>query len=368
MNKKKTIASIIAVLTIFIVASRFPNKKNAASEETAKQTTAVSTKSAAQSKSLMQQNQYPATVVGDQEIKITAKSAGTIVVAPANIGSIVTIGSLLAKIDDTGSLEIGDEGLRNLQVQQSENAVSQAKKAYKLAKEVHDSVRKSDTASEAEKDTAKAQVAITKLQYENALLGLAGSVDNHLMTSPISGIIAAKEVSVGDSVSIGQPIATISKSSNIKIQFYVDQQQRESLVSGQQIFATDSDGLATAFLIKNIAIIADQTTKRFLIEAYPQKPGVPALLSGTIVNVSIEKNIQPTKAENFILPLSAISIGQNESYIFVVDGKVAKKVAVKIENVNGETAEISADISPETLIIVDGNKLVHDGEIVSVTN
>lgn len=365
MNKKKIILSILAVLALFVVALQFSGKKTPLPQEAVKPPINVSVQSVAESKTLVQKKNYAASVVGDQEVKITAKSTGTIVVAPGNIGSRVGAGALLTKIDDTGTLAVGSEGLKNLQVQQSANAVAQAQKSYQLAKDVYASVKKSNASTRVQKDTAQAQVALTKLQYENATLGLSGSVDNHLILSPLSGIITGKAVSVGDSVAVGQLLATVSQSANIKVQFYVDQDERSLLKIGQAITALDADNNAVPLAIRNVAIAADPATKRFLIEAYPQKSGT-ALLSGTITNVVIETTTQPQQENHFILPLSAISIGQNESYIFLADSGMAKKTVVTVSNVNGETAEISSPLSPETLIITEGSKLVRDGEAVVI--
>lgn len=363
MNKKKIIVSVFVVGVLFIVAMSFSSKKPLEVQDAPSQPTKVSVKLASDSKTILEKNQFPASVVGDQEVKITAKSAGTIMIAPKDIGSAIGIGSLLAKIDDTGTLSIGDDGLRSLQVQQSQLLVEQAKKSYNLAKDTYAHLKKDDSATRAEKDSAKTQRDIAKLQYENASLGLNGSVDNHLITSPISGIITNKAVSVGDSVSIGQLIATVSKTSNVKIQFFVDQDQRATLTRGQEIFALDGDGNSIPLTIQNIAIVAEPTTKRFLIEAYPKKQNL-SLLAGTITTVAIETNIKPKVDADLILPLSAISVGQNESYIFVADNNIAKKMPVTVVSVNGETAEISAQISPETLIITHGSKLVRDGSTI----
>ncbi len=367
MNKKKIIAAVVVVVVLFIVAVRFPNKKPVAVQDVPSQPIKVSAKLAADSKTLVEKNQFPASVVGDQEVKITAKSAGTIMVAPRNIGSAIGAGSLLAKIDDTGTLDIGDNGLRSLQVQQAQISVEQAKKSYNLAKDNYNNLKKDSSATSAQKDSAKTQRDIAKLQYENATLGLNGSIDNHSITSPISGIITNKAVSVGDSVAMGQLIATVSKTTNVKIQFYVDQDQRAALTRGQEIFAIDGDGNSSPLTIQNIAISAEPTTKRFLIEAYPKKQNL-ALLGGTITTVSIETSIKPKIGMDLILPLSAISVGQNESYIFAADNNVAKKIPVTIVSVNGETAEISSQISPETLIITDGSKLVRDGAAIALQN
>lgn len=363
-NKSKIILSLLAVFAVFASAIHLSNKEVTVAEEKKPEIQKVTVQKVSDSKNLSQENQFPATVVGDQEIKVSAKTSGVISGVNFNIGNKVAAGSSLGRIDDIGNLQIGDQGFRNLQIQQSQLAVQQAKKAYDLAKDVYENVKDDDNSTSTQKDTAKAQVAIAKLQYENATLGLNGSLDNHLVTSPISGIITSKNVSNGDSVSTGQEIATISQSNKIKLQFFVDQKQRTALKIGQEIFATNSDGENFVFSIKNISVSADQTTKRFLIEAYPKT--ATTLLSGTILTASIKSEKEVSQSSSLFLPLSAVNIGQNESYIFVAENGAAKKMVIKVLNVQGENVEISADLSPDALIIVDGSKLVDDGETVII--
>ncbi len=368
MNNKKIILSILSIIIIFIIIERVSLKKTIPQKEQIKKPIGVSTQLASESKIIFQKNDYPAIVVGDQEIRITAKSAGTIVVAPGNISSSISAGALLAKIDDTGSLNAGDEGLKSLQIKQTKISIEQAKKSYGLAKDNYNDLKKTASASEFEIDSAKTQRDLAKLQYENASLGLAGALDNHLITSPITGIITDKAVSIGDSVSIGQLLATVSKSANLKIQFYVDASEQITLKRGQEISAINGNGNSISLLIRNISISADSATKRFLIEAYPKKQVPVGLFSGTVLNISIEKAILPQVTENLILPLSAISIGQNESYIFTLNDGIVKKELVTVMKVNGEIAEIASSLSPDARIITTGNKLVHDGETVTVQN
>lgn len=366
MNKKKIIASTLAVAFLFVIAMRLPSKPTAEAEKSTKKIIAVLVRSAEESKNLMQKIEYPANIVGDQEIKITAKSAGTIIYAPGNIGDSVKVGSVIAKIDDSSALEAGNQGLKSLQVQQSEIALRQAKESYELAKELYDNLKDSSEATDSQLDSAKAQKDIAKLQYENASLTLNSNVDNRLITSPISGFIINKAVSVGDSVSVGQLLAIVSQSSNIKIQFYVDQTEKKNLARGQEISIVDVQGNSTSSIIRNIASSADPISKRFLVEAYPKQNTGKNLIAGTIATVSIQKNIKPNVAENLLLPLSAIGIGQNENYIFIVENNVARKIAVEVVSVNGENAEISAQISAQTLIVTEGNKLIRDGETVEI--
>ena len=377
MNKKKIIGSIVVLAIVFVVVAKISSKKPLVVAEKPQLPQSVSVQAASDSKVLATEVQYPAIIVGDQEVQITAKSAGTITVDQYGIGDKVNAGTLLARVDDTGSIsQSGDAGFQSVQVQQSQlsqdqaqESLSLAKKNYKDLKSAYDDQKSNSampqTVSKAQVDSANKQIDIAELQLSSANVGANNVLDNHLITSPIAGVVINKAVSVGDSVSVGQLIATISKSSNMKIQFYVDQDQLSSLLVGQQISAQDGAGNNLQMKITNIAAAADPVTRRFLVEAAPQNVQ-GQLFSGTILTVTIKNSISPQNSANFILPLSDINVGQNESYIFVADNNVAKKVDVTVANVNGESAEISANISPDALIITDGSKLVQDGETIAI--
>jgi hypothetical protein len=105
-----------------------------------------------------------------------------------------------------------------------------------------------------------------------------------------------------------------------------------------------------------------------LVEAYPQKQDSSHLLLGTIVTISIDKKHEPQDYKNLILPLSAITITQNESYIFVAENNTAKKIPVEVVRIIGENAEISGSLSKDSLIIVKGNKVLREEEAISIEN
>lgn len=359
MNNKKIVGAILAVLVLFGAVLLWPSKKPAVVEETAKQPIAVSVQAARDSKTFVQKKQFPATVVGDQEIMVTAKSSGTIVIAPSDIGSKVTAGSLMAKIDDVGNQStIGQNGFESAQIQGLEQSVRIAKESLDVAEKIYKSVK--SIANRGARD-------IAQRQYDSAQVALSGGLDAHLITTPISGTLVSKNVSVGDSVSVGQLIATVSKSANIKVQFFVDQEQRNSLVKQQEVTVLDVNGNAIPFYIKNISIVADPITKRFLVEAYPTGGAkTEALLSGTVLTVSLVNTLHTSDPSYFLLPLSSMSIGQNEDSIYSVENNTAKKVIVTLVKVQGEMAEVSSEMSPDTQIIIQGNKLVHEGGEITI--
>lgn len=372
--------TIVAIGAVFFVAYRFKNKTTVVSEESPKPLVNVAVQSAGVSASLTQEIEYPGIVVGDQEIKVTAKSAGTVQQANFDLGDKVAANANLVKIDDTGNnLEIGDEGFRSSQVQQDELSVEQAeeqlelnKKTYKKLWNAYQAQKKNPdltkTVSKTQLIAAKGQIEISEVQLESAKVGLRGGLDDHLITSPISGYVTSKSVSVGDSISLGQELYTISKTSNMKIQFFVDQEQLASIVEGMQVNAVFSNGDSISATVKNISPEADESTKRILIEVFPDEQESKKLISGAIVTISFPVTTTPQQAGNLILPITAVTVGQNENYVFISENEKAKKIAVQIIKIEGEKAEIKTNLPSNAMIIVEGNKLISEGEEIKIKN
>lgn len=215
---------------------------------------------------------------------------------------------------------------------------------------------------------AKNQLDLAELQYQNAGLALQGLYDNRLIISPIQGTITKKLIADGDAVSVGQLLATVSETTNVKVQFYVDQDLLTYLMPGMNVNLVNSDSKEINGIITAISPQADAATKRFLVEVKPDinnsKP--EELPIGTVVNVKINVKKTVVGNGNIILPLSAVNIGQNESFIFIAENGVAKKQTVSLGEVHGEFAEIKVELNPEAAIIIDGSRLLSDGQKIEI--
>ncbi len=369
---------VFAVAVLFIFIARSARKQASVTAEAKKPLQDVSVQLASDSLFFSQNIQYPATIVGDQEIEVSAKSSGTATVANYSLGSHVGAGSLLVRVDDTGSNQkTGESGFKSTDVQQSQLSVEQAEKQLKLAKKTYNNVKDqydyekkhpelTKTVTKEQKDAAKEAVDLAEINLKNQKVGYKGSLDNHLITSPINGYVTQKMVEMGDSISIGQPLFRISKTMNIKVQFFVDENELSSVTKGLEVELSGNKGEKIPFIVRNISPVADSVTKRFLIEAYPKKPGMENLLSGTVVSVSFQVEKTPDEPGALILPLSAINIGQNENYIFIAENGKAKKINVNVLKVSGETADIKTDLPANSEIIIQGSKLVRDGQDINI--
>lgn len=301
---------------------------------------------------------FPGLVKSEQEVVAKAKAGGQVIWLNFEVGDGVSTGEILAKIDDQGNLTKGENNFSSNQIQQQELVLKQAKKTYSSAKE---DFRKDD--SEANELAKK----IAKLQYQGAQTALQSLLNNALLSAPASGVVTEKEVSVGDTVSSGQALAVISQGGAGKIQFFVEREMLEFVKKGDLVkVKIGGDDVEKEAKVSLIALEADVATKKFKIEAdFSEKEGFSW---GTIVTVKVAIQKKTTSPNNFLLPISVLTIGQNESFLFVSEEGRAKKVLVKIQEVAGEIVEITADLKEDAKIIIEGNKQVQDGSAIVDNN
>lgn len=213
---------------------------------------------------------------------------------------------------------------------------------------------------------AKSQLDMAEIAYNNASVNLQSLYDAHLIITPIAGTVVQKSVSTGDTVTPGQLLATVGQPENIKFQFYVDQENLPYLHVGQPVSAKDANGNNQVGMITSLTPQADPLTKRFLVEASLIGKNIYGFALGTVADIALTIIKTVTGGNNIILPLSAIGISQSGSYIYIVDNNQVKKVAASIGRIEGEAAQIKVDLLDNEQIIIDGNKLVNEGDIVNI--
>ncbi|MFA5155545.1 MAG: efflux RND transporter periplasmic adaptor subunit [Patescibacteria group bacterium] len=238
---------------------------------------------------------------------------------------------------------------------------NQAGFAASLAQNQYDNAK---VKIEAQISAARTQLESTQLQYNNAVVALQSLYDAHSVIAPLDGTITKVFIADGQAVSAGQPIATVSQIKNLKVQFYVEAENLSEIKAGLPVQVADNNSQNYNGVIAAVSPQADSVSKRFLAEVKVADPA--GLLLGTVVTVNLDITRQAGRSGLVILPLSSVTVGQNGSSIFINDNGRAKKITVTVQEVIGELAQVQVDLPSDALIITDGNRLLTDGEAISV--
>jgi RND family efflux transporter MFP subunit len=254
-----------------------------------------------------------------------------------------------------------EQALTNLKAGNT-SQTDQAGFAYNLAQNQYDNLK---VKIESQVQSAKTQMETAQSQYNNAVTSLQSLYDAHSVISPLNGTITKIYVQNGEAVAAGQPVLTVSQTQNIKVQFYVEPDNLNAITPGLMVKVETSNNSESDGIISAVSPQADAVTRRFLVEVKLEK--TDGLLLGTVATVKLSLTKNATESGALILPIAAVTIGQNGSYIFIDDNNQAKKVDVQVENVIGELVQIKADLAPEAIIITEGNKLLSEGQAISLT-
>ncbi|NTV54925.1 MAG: efflux RND transporter periplasmic adaptor subunit [Candidatus Moranbacteria bacterium] len=301
---------------------------------------------------------FPGTVTAEGVANVSAGSDGTVVSSNIRLGQKVGIGTVLARIDDPSGSIASDSGFRNADIRNAELSVERAKLSYTESKRADGNT--STHASELSKDLAKKNL-------ESAQATLTALLDRHIIKSPIAGTVTSRDVATGDSVKTGDPLYVIENgSATMTVTFYVSESERALLVPGStiRIMRTPNDTQPVSGMLKRVSSAADPASRRFLAEATVTDRN--SVLPGTSVSVFADATLNPSGSGHFFLPLSAVAIeSSGTSSIFTIQEGIAKRIPVDVVRIEGETAEVSADLQDDTRIIIENAKRVKDGEAVA---
>ncbi len=293
---------------------------------------------------------------------IGASVTSNILTQTAIDGMQTVVGGYLAQINAAlTQINGAKQALENNAINNNTNSDALTK-AYELAKQQEKNAQQALFSQQA---NTKSMLDAAEVQYRNALISLQSIIDVHLVVAPLSGKITQSFIALGDTVSAGQQLATISSGQTMKFQFYVDETVLRKIKAGQTVVIKNNENKEIAGEITGVTTQADAFTKRFLVEVAPIKFNSADFSLGTVVNILINVE-KKSDTGNIVLPLSAIEIGQNGNMVFTIDNGQAKKISVEIIKITGETAEIKTNLPDTAVIITDGNKLVQEGDPVEL--
>ncbi len=344
---------IIIFVVLAAIAGFGYDKYRSAQEErpgnaTEEQATAITVQKISESRQTAFDLTLTGTVVTEGEARIVSEIQGTVTGIFFKLGDLIGARKLLLTIRDTASNNEAETVARL--------KVSSAEKSYRYAKLSDDRMKTQGS------ETAKLQA---KNEYEIAKVSLQAILDKQAIRSPISGQVTAKNVSVGDSVSVGTPLATISNGKQL-IRFFASEEEAALLPLGHKVaIISQGQSREQEGLLTQKGSTVDPASGKMLLEITPSS-SLHDTPSGSVVDLRAPVTQQASGADSFFLPLSAISTTRAGHSVFILDQGRAKSVSVSIQRLVGEQAEVSADIPDTTLVIINNAKRVRDGSLVRV--
>lgn len=226
---------------------------------------------------------------------------------------------------------------------------------------------KAQAISQAKLDDATASYKSAKAQVaeQQAL------VDKKRIRAPFAGHLGIRAVDAGQYVNAGTKLVTLQALDPIHVDFYLPQQNLETLKVGQTVFAkTDTyPDLKFSGRIAAIDPQVDVDTRNVLVRATLKNPS-RQLLPGMFVNVDIEIG---KPLEYLTLPKTAVAYNPYGETVFVLNKAegadlVAQQVFVSVGPSRGDQVAILKGISAGDQIVTSGQLKLKNGTPVVINN
>lgn len=244
------------------------------------------------------------------------------------------------------------------QFEQAKTALETAKKSYELyinelSKDAVDSANEQLNQAQASYDAIKLQLqsARKKLEYTR-------------VTSPISGIIAVKDLVLGALISNTMVPYVILDTDTVQVSISVTEQVINKVKKGDKIEVSIPAARTGPFIgdVKTVAPAPDTKTFTYniLIDVSNKdnliKPGMTAKVG----------MITEQRKNTVLVPLNSVLSDSEGKYVFIIDDDIAIKKPVDVGITNDDMVEILNGIETQELIVVKGQCLLKQNYPVTI--
>lgn len=205
---------------------------------------------------------------------------------------------------------------------------------------------------------AEAQVAEAVAQVRGQEVALQETG----ISAPFTGVIGDVPVKVGDFLSKGDAMMTLTENQLLDLRLSVPLEREGQLRMGLPVQMIDAQGkvLATG-RISFISPRVNGDSQTILAKAtFDNRQGT--LRDGQFVRARVVWNQRPNSV---VVPMTAVISQGEERFVFVAQGQVAKRQPIKLGLIQGDRAEVLEGLEAGQKIVVSGIQKIGDGAPIS---
>ncbi len=284
-------------------------------------------------------------IVGDENILATPKAPGTVSNILVQVGQHVNNGQVLATLD---------AAVVNQQIE----AMQPQLDLYKSVYEKQQALWKQNIGTEVQLMQSKAQYEATQKQIES----MKTQRDFYRIVSPISGIVDAINIKVGEIASPGMSGIKVVSYDKLKAEASLGENYLGKVKQGDPVIlvlSDENDSIKTTLTYVSQAI--DPTSRAFTV--------LVRLGNNSKLHPNMACEMKIGNYENphaLVVPVSVIQKTQEGTMLYVASGGKAKSVMVTVgRNSNGQV-EILSGLNEGDQVIVKGYEGIDNGQPISI--
>lgn len=288
-------------------------------------------------------------IEAEDNILVSSKTPGIVTAVYVKEGQSVTVGQVLAQVDNTLILK---------SIEELKSGLELATTIFERQKSLWD-----------QKIGTEVQYLNTKNNKESMEKRLATLNEQNEMSkikSPINGTIEEVTAKVGENTAPGMPAFRVIGSSNLKVtaklsEAYINQIRLGNKVSAKLLELNQSFESRVTFVGRNI----DPLSRTFMVEI--PVPGNIDARPNMSASIQVTFN---TIASALSVPINVVQTINEEKVVYVAEESngqlVARRRVVEVGGVYNNSAEIKAGLKAGDKVITFGYQGLNDGESVKI--
>lgn len=206
---------------------------------------------------------------------------------------------------------------------------------------------------QAQAGVSAAQVGVASAEYQLTLYNL---------TSPISGIIEAVNVSQNNFSPAGSVAFVISNAENRTVSFYVTDEVYRTLVQGQEVTVSVRDQSYTGH-ISEISGVVDVATGLFQVKALVN--AAQDLPDGLKVEVTTTAH---AASGAYIIPSDALYFDDGIAYVYLVEDDTAVRSDVNVILYTADFVAITSGVTAQSEVVTTWSSTLRDGSPIRIVS
>ena len=290
---------------------------------------------------------FSGTLEGEEQANIVSKIPERIVGIKGRVDQYVQAGTVLFELDKGGA---------SSQFYQSQAVFLNAQKDFDRMK----SLFNEGAVSRQALDQAQTGYDVAKANFEAA----KSTVE---ITSPLSGVVTAINVNIGDIANPAIVMATVANISRMKAKFNVGESDVPSFYIGQpaQIFSEMKPDVLQEGKIFQLSKSANIQSRTFEMQAMFSNTKDRWFKPGMFCRVNVNMK---TKKDALVIPLAAVVKLNNSDGVYLInDGKSYYK-SITTGLTDGKFIEVITGLNAGDKIVTLGMNNLKDGTVVVISN
>jgi membrane fusion protein (multidrug efflux system) len=287
-------------------------------------------------------------IESEENIQVSAKSAGIITQVFVREGDVVTKGQTLAQIDNSLVTRGVDEVKSSLEL---------ATTVYNRQKNLWD--QKIGT------EVQYLQAKSTKEGLERKLASLNEQIDMTRIKSPINGVVDEVQAKAGQNIAPGMPTARVVNSVDLKMTANISEAYVTHIKKGNKVIVTVPDlkkdfEAKVSFVARNI----NQLSRTFAVEV--DLPSNPELRPNMTAIVKVVYESYPTA---LVVPINVVQDVNGEKIVYIAEasGKqlIARRKVITVDGVYNNQAKVNG-LAAGDKVITTGFQGLNDGQFIKI--